>query len=89
MAHIVKRKGHREAFDERKVYASCYAACRGSHMEKQKAEKACEAVCRDVRAWIKSKKEVTSTQLFSVVGKALQKRSRDAAFMYTTHRDLC
>ena len=35
---IVKRKGHTEVYDERKVYGSCFLACRNSHMGKEEAE---------------------------------------------------
>lgn len=86
--HIVKRKGHRERFDERKVYASCYAACLSAHMHKLKAEKVCEAVCRDVRKWIAGKKAVSSHEIFGYVAGSLRTQDEDAAFMYATHRDL-
>ena len=36
--NIVKRKGHEEHFDERKVYASCFAACMNAQVGAKKAE---------------------------------------------------
>lgn len=86
--HIVKRKGHRECFDERKVYASCYAACMSSHTPHKQAEKICQKVSSDVRNWIKSKRTVTAEQIFTEVGRRLDKHNKNAAFMYRTHRDI-
>lgn len=86
--HIVKRSGLEEHFDERKVYASCFAACMSSGLRKKYSEKICEEVTRDLKKWMKSKNEVTSSQIFREVIKFLKKRDRDAAFMYETHRDI-
>ena len=85
---IVKRRGHVESFDERKVYASCYAACLSTHMQKEIAERICSKVARDIKAWLKAKKTVTSTQIFHAVAKTLKSYNKDAAFMYATHRDI-
>ena len=50
--HIVKRGGHEEHFDERKVYASCFAACLNVHMNKIEAEECAEKVTKDIKKWI-------------------------------------
>ena len=86
--HLVKRRGHVHVFDERKVYASCYAACLSSHVEHSEAEKICGKVCKDIKKWIKPKKQVTSSHIFKEVGKLMKKYNKDAAFMYLTHRDI-
>ena len=88
MKHIVKRKGHKEYFDERKIYASCYAACLSAHMRHQHAEKVCEKVVRDMKKWISTKKEVTSAHIFLETAKLIKKHDKNAAFMYATHRDI-
>ena len=88
MVLIVKRKGHREKFDERKVYGSCYASCLSSHLEKRHAEKVATAVTAAVKKTIRKKKEISSSEIFKLVGKFLQKHNKDAAFMYRTHRDV-
>lgn len=86
--HLVKREGHLHIFDERKVYASCYAACLSAHVKHMEAEKICEVVAKGVRIWIRSKKKVTSDQIFKEVGRMMKKYDKDAAFMYLTHRDI-
>jgi len=86
--HIVKRKGHKEYFDERKVYASCFAACLNVHMDKHKAEKCADIATKDINKWINKKKVVGSDQIFKEIVKVLKKYDKNAAFMYETHRDL-
>lgn len=88
MNHIVKRKGHNEKFDERKVYASCYAACLSAHIHHREAEKICEAVAKDLKKWVKEKQKVTSQQIFKQTATVIQKYHRNAAYMYTTHREI-
>ncbi len=89
MIHIVKRKGHKEKFDERKVYASCYEACLSCcHYNKKEAEKICEKVTKSIKAWIKNKEQVSSREVFKTVTKEIKKHSKEAAFMYETHRDI-
>ena len=88
MQHLVKREGHKEKFDERKLYASCYAASLSANIDHSEAEKICENICKGINKWIKNKKMVTSHQLFKEVTKLLRKYNKDAAFMYSTHRDI-
>ena len=88
MKHIVKRLGKLEKFDERKVYASCYAACLSSHIKHMKAEEICTKVAKQVKNWIKTKKVVTSDQVFKEITKVMRKYDKNAAFMFKTHRDI-
>jgi len=85
---IVKRKGHLEEFDERKVYASCYAACLSSHVLHKEAEKVCDKVGKEVNNWAKKKKKMDSSEIFKKITSTMKKYNKDAAFMYETHRDI-
>lgn len=85
---IVKRQGHIEEFDERKVYASAYSACLSCHIQKNIAEKIAENVCRDIKRWVDKKPQVRSDTIFRLVIKSLKKYNKDAAFIYETHRDI-
>ena len=89
MKEIVKRRGHVEAFDERKVYGSCYAACLNAHISHQQSEKIASKVSAEVKKWAGKKKRMNSDQIFGQVIAALKKHDKDAAFMYETHRDIC
>ena len=84
----VKRRGHRERFDPKKVYGSTYAACLSAHIEHHKAEKMAEKVMKDIERFVKKNKTVTSDELFGEITRSLAKQSADAAFMYETHRDI-
>lgn len=88
MTHIVKRKGHKQKFDERKIYASVYAACLAAHVDKEEAEATANLVGREIKKWIVDKEEVTSDAIFKKVGEELGHLNKDASFMYTTHRDI-
>ena len=89
MKHIVKRKGHKEKFDERKIYAACYsAAVSCCKMPKREAEEICEKVCKDMKKWVKDKESVTSNQIFKQTIKTIRKYNKETAFMFETHRDI-
>lgn len=85
---IVKRRGHAEEFDERKIYASSYAACLSTHIKPREAEKISEKVSKEIKAWASKRKAVDSSEIFRKVVAALKKHNKDAAFMYETHRDI-
>lgn len=88
MTHIVKRRGYKQQFDERKLYASIYAACLSARVNKEEAASIADLVVREVKKWIDDKKEVTSDAIFKIIGEELKHLNKDAALMYTTHRDI-
>ncbi|OGE38028.1 hypothetical protein A3B45_04310 [Candidatus Daviesbacteria bacterium RIFCSPLOWO2_01_FULL_39_12] len=88
MTHIVKRKGHKQEFDERKLYASVYAACLSAHVDKEEVEATANLVCREIKKWMSDREEITSDEIFRQAAEELMALNKDAAFMYTTHRDV-
>lgn len=88
MTHIVKRKGHKQKFDERKLYASLYAACLSAHTNREEAEITANLVAREIKKWIDKKEEVTSDEIFKQAAEELGHLNKDASFMYKTHRDI-
>lgn len=85
--HIVKRHGHEERFDERKVYASCYAACLSAHIHHREAERISGKVAATIARWIGGKAKVSSTKIHNEIARVLRKHDKNAAFMYDTHKD--
>ena len=85
---IVKRRGHTEIYDERKVYGSCYFACRNAHLSEKEAEEICKKVAASITKWAKAKKVVSSNDIFKLLVTELKKHNEDAAFLYETHRDI-
>jgi len=85
---IIKRRGHRENYDERKVYGSVYAACLAAGESETSAEKISSAVAKQVTRSIAEWKVTKSDQIFRQVIVELGKLSPKAVFLYETHRDL-
>lgn len=85
---IVKRRGHRERYDERKVYASVYSACLAAGEPEGSAEKISAAVAREVTRAAAEWKTVRSDQIFRLAIVELGQRSPKAVFLYENHRDL-
>lgn len=86
MKHIVKRSGKTETFDERKLYASIYAACLGVREPVGAAELVAERVCTDIQSWLKPKSEVSSEDIRTQAAKDLRQLNEHAAFLYAHHR---
>lgn len=85
---IVKRQGHREPYDERKIYASVYAACLVAGDSETSAEKTSSAVAKKVTKFASEWRVVKSDQIFRQVIVELGKLSPKAVFLYEVHRDL-
>ncbi len=84
--HVVKRRGFNEHYDEKKVYASCYAAALNCHYSEKKAEEIASKVTRKVTSWIKGKSFVTSDEIRDQIINNLE--DKDVALMYKHHLDL-
>ena len=88
IVHLVKRRGHVEHYDERKVYGSCYFACRNAHLSEREAEAICGKVCSSITKYISRKKSASSDEIFRMLIRELKKHNGDAAFLFETHRDI-
>jgi len=88
MALVVKRKGHKETFDARKIYASVYSACRNVMLQEGEAELIADKVSKEVQSDVAKKTDVSSEQILKTTADILRKYNTDAAFMYETHRDV-
>lgn len=85
--HIVKRTLHyTEPYDERKLYASVYAACLSVRTPTGEAELTADRVCRSVEPWLQDKNEITSHDLRRQTSECLTVYNPDAAYMYMRHR---
>lgn len=85
--HIVKRTPHyTEPYDERKLYASVYAACLSVRTPAGEAELTADRVCQAVAPWLEDKPEVTSYDIRRKTSECLNVYNPDAAYMYMRHR---
>lgn len=85
---IVKRKGHTEKFDEKKLYGSVYAACSISGMKEKQCESVASEVNKKIKKGLAKKGKVNSHEIMKMATAELKKKSKEAAFMYETHRDI-
>ncbi len=88
MAVVVKRRGKKEAFDDKKVYGSVYSACMDCSLGEKDCERIAAKMLAEVVKFLKGRKEVNSTEIFGFIMQKLAKEHEAVAFMYETHRDI-
>ena len=87
ITYIVKRTAaHTEPYDERKLYASIYAACLSIRTPTGEAELTAARICQDIAPWLNQKTEVTSFDIRRKAAEHLALYNPDAAYMYLRHR---
>lgn len=85
--HIVKRKGHNEKYDEKKVYASVYAAALNCHYTEREAEQIASDMMRKTNKAVAKRKQITSHELREFITSNLS--DKHVSLMYKHHLDLC
>ncbi len=84
---IIKRHGKKVRFDERKLYASIYAAALTAEYGEKRSEKFASSVVKTLKKKVKNK-TVTSDFLRKHAIEILNKKDKEVAFLYKTHLDL-
>lgn len=85
--HIVKRHGHKEEFDEKKLYASIYTSCLVARSGTKQAEITASLVLNELGGWLKNKQTlITSNDIRRHTAKLLNQHNPDAAYTYLHHR---
>ena len=84
---IVKRHGHTENYDEKKVYASCFAAALNCHYSEQEAERIALETLGKVNVWVVARELVSAEEIRQHIISSLP--DEDVALMYRHHLDLC
>lgn len=87
--YIIKRKGHAEYFDERKLYASIYSAALNCHKSEEESENLADDVSTKIKQWLNYNPTTKSHKLKTQVIKELNQIDKDIAMMYESHLDLC
>ena len=83
---VIKRRGYKQKYDERKVYASIYAAALSCHYGERKSEKIAERVTKKINSWVKTKTNITSSEIRDQILKNI--KDEDVELMYRHHLDL-
>ena len=85
MAIIVKRAGHKERFDEKKVYASIYAACASAFYSERNCERTADNITRKIEKYVAGRRAVNSSEIRRRVENELRKIDKELAFFYEQH----
>lgn len=88
MKLIVKRAGHTELYDERKLYASVYAAALAVREPVGMAEMLAQTVVGEINTWLDRKHEVTSNDIRRKVSEFLHQHNKEASHLYYAQRML-
>jgi transcriptional regulator NrdR family protein len=88
LQQIIKRKGHKEYFDARKIYSSVFAACIAIGMRDQAAELIADMVKHEVEEQITERDTVTAHFLHELALTSLTKYHPDVAYMYEHHKNI-
>ncbi|CAN5682445.1 hypothetical protein BH23PAT2_BH23PAT2_07000 [soil metagenome] len=86
MRHIVKRAGHSEVYDARKLYASIYNACLSVREHPGSAELISKEVTEEFEKWLTNKHEITANDIRKRASEHLKAINPDAAHIYIHHR---
>jgi transcriptional regulator NrdR family protein len=87
---ICNRRGEKEEFDQRKLYASIYYPAREDEYSEKEAEELAEEVAEQVAEWIGEHEDnvVTSKEIRDKTKELLEERDDGVAFLYDTHLDI-
>lgn len=82
MVTVVKREGHSETFDEKKIYGSVYAACASAFYTELTCERVAADITKRVKTFFARKKSVHSHEIRKHVAAVLKKKDKQLAFFY-------
>ncbi|MBI2136518.1 hypothetical protein HYU06_05595 [Candidatus Woesearchaeota archaeon] len=85
---LVKRHGHLEHFDVKKIYASVYAATLNAHYSEKDAEMIAAMVSKNVHKKACKLKKIDSDKIRIEIIHELNQVDKDIAFLYETHLDI-
>jgi transcriptional regulator NrdR family protein len=85
---VEKKDGLCEKFDEKKAYKKFCNSCLNAHLSKKESSAIANKSIKDLKKSIKNRKKINSNALFKKNIKILKKYSKEAAFLYETHRDI-
>lgn len=85
---VVKANRKKEIFQPKKLYASIHHSCLSVELSKKQCEKLAKQIYQDVLKMLRKESCLLSEEISKAVAKAMQKRKKELAFMYKTHRDI-
>lgn len=83
---VIKSHGHREPYDEKKIYASVYAAALNCHYPRKKAGAIASQAMKEVDRQVKLHPAITARQIREKVTAIIT--DEDVRLMYRHHFDI-
>ncbi len=87
-AIIVKTNRTKEAFSNKKLYASIYSSCLGTQLPRKECQRIAKKIYHDVSKLLSKQQCLLSEEISASVTKAMEKHKKELAFMYRTHKDV-
>ncbi|MGI6612127.1 MAG: ATP cone domain-containing protein [Candidatus Nanosyncoccaceae bacterium] len=84
---IIKSSGEKEAYNPNKIAASIYKSCLAVNSSMGEAEKYGELIAKEIDKWLKTKTEVTTTDLRIKSSRELKKYHPEAAYFYENYKN--
>ena len=86
----IKKEGHTEKFDLKKLSKSIYKASLNAHLEGNQAQKVVKETLNTLLLTLSSKKVISTQQLRKETIKSLEKNNfHEVACLYKHHENLC
>ncbi|MFT7615896.1 MAG: transcriptional regulator NrdR family protein [Candidatus Woesearchaeota archaeon] len=85
--HLVKRHGHTEPYDEKKVYASVYSAAINAHYLEKDAEREAAFVLKKINAAVSKRDLIDANSIRILVIQSI--RDSHITVLYEHHLDVC
>ncbi len=89
MVIVVKRGGHAEKYDEKKIYTTVYASAINAHLNEQRAEEIATKITIAIDELIQKSKRVDSVDIKTEIQNLLIIEDGDVALMYEHHTNIC
>lgn len=84
---IIKASGEKEPYNSAKIEASVRKSCLAVNSSLGEAEKYGELIAKEINKWLKTKTEVTTTDLRTKSSRELKKYHPEAAYFYENYKN--
>lgn len=83
---ITKEDGRQQPYEKNKIEKSIKKSCLAVNSSLGEAEKYSELIAKEIDKWLKSKSEVTTTDLRARSSKELKRYHPEAAYFYENYK---
>lgn len=88
MTIAIKKQGHAEKFDEKKLYESVYKTALNCHLEEEESRDIAQKITDTIAGWINEKTHITTNELRFQVINLLELEDSELSMMYENHYNI-